>query len=341
MKRVFLLLIVLTLYSCNDANPLVPDTDADSDDYAITIADYGAGTACGGAILSYNNQIYRTYDGGIAPLSNELEILSSGKIGDYNSIGNIYHAEIINGNIWLSITDYSNFNEIRVLNNTGEEIGVYEVGINPGDFASWNDTWVFIANEGNYGSSNGSISMIDNQGNIFSIDNVGDIVQSIEVYNNKLIVLVNNSHLIKVYDITNEGLSLPGIEVSTNASGPREMVVVDNKLYFTNWNTKDVKVFNLHTYQIENSLELNAIPEDILFDGSYLWVSSPNINLYDQNLGSSLFKIDAMSLSIIDTYEVGLGPESLLFRDGDIYVARKTFSSDWYTTYHGTSKIDN
>ena len=138
MKRVFLLLIVLTLYSCNDGNPLVPDADADSDGYAITVADYGAGTACGGAILSYNNQIYRTYDGGIVPLSNELEILSSGKIWDYNSIGNIYHAEIINGNIWLSITDYSNFNEIRVLDNAGEEIGSYEVGINPGDFAIWN-----------------------------------------------------------------------------------------------------------------------------------------------------------------------------------------------------------
>ena len=35
---------------------------------------------------------------------------------------------------------------------------------------------------------------------------------------------VNNSHTIKKYDITETGLALPGIEVSTNNSGPRECV---------------------------------------------------------------------------------------------------------------------
>ena len=65
---------------------------------------------------------------------------------------------------------------------------------------------------------------------------------AVEVHENKLIVLVNNSHMMKIFDITDEGLSMPGIEVSTNNSGPREMCVVDDKLYFTNWLTKDIKV---------------------------------------------------------------------------------------------------
>ena len=60
-----------------------------------------------------------------------------------------------------------------------------------------------------------------------------------------LFVAVNNSHIIKKYDITESGLALPGIEVSTNNSGPREMCVVDDKLYFTNWLTKDIKVLDL------------------------------------------------------------------------------------------------
>ena len=81
--------------------------------------------------------------------------------------------------------------------------------------ASWEDSdenpsWVFVANEGNFGSSNGTISMIDHNGNVFETDPIGDVVQSLEVYGNKLIVLVNNSHMIKVYDITEEGLSMPG-----------------------------------------------------------------------------------------------------------------------------------
>ena len=42
--------------------------------------------------------------------------------------------------------------------------------------------------------------------------------------------------------ITEQGLLLPGIEIDTKDSSPREMTVIDNKLYFTNWNTKDIKI---------------------------------------------------------------------------------------------------
>ena len=79
-----------------------------------------------------------------------------------------------------------------------------------------NSSWVFVANEGNFGSSNGTISMIDDFGNVMQTEAIGDVVQSLEVYENKLIVLVNNSHMIKIYDITEDGLSMPGIEVSTD-----------------------------------------------------------------------------------------------------------------------------
>ena len=47
-----------------------------------------------------------------------------------------------------------------------------------------------------------------NKGNIYETEAIGDVVQSLEVYNNKLIVLINNSHKIKIYDITAEGLSM-------------------------------------------------------------------------------------------------------------------------------------
>ena len=61
-----------------------------------------------------------------------------------------------------------------------------------------NTSWVFVANEGNFGSSNGTISMIDEFGNVFETGAIGDVVQSLEVYEDKLIVLVNNSHMINI-----------------------------------------------------------------------------------------------------------------------------------------------
>ena len=118
---------------------------------------------------------------------------------------------------------------------------------------------LFIASEGNFGSSNGSIEVFKGDEKIQTVNNVGDVIQSILVFEDDLFVAVNNSHTIKKYDITESGLALPGIEVSTNNSGPREMCVVDDKLYFTNWLTKDIKVLDLNTYVI-SSFSIKIVP---------------------------------------------------------------------------------
>ena len=96
-----------------------------------------------------------------------------------------------------------------------------------------NNELTFIATEGNFGSSNGAITVFNGNQQIQNIPDVGDVVQSLAIHNDKLFVLVNNSHLLKVYNITDSGLRLPGIDITTGNSGPREMVIVDNHIYFT------------------------------------------------------------------------------------------------------------
>ena len=196
--------------------------------------------------------------------------------------------------------------------------------------------WVFVANEGNFGASNGSISMINQDGVVLEVTEVGDVVQSLEVYENKLIVVVNNSHMIKVYDISEDGLALPGIEISTDNSSPRELVVVDDKVYFTNWNTKDVKVLNLFNYSIETSISVDGLPESIVTDGSYLWVGITMNS--DWSSASSVVKIDMNTNSVVETYEVGLGPTSLTVDDNEVYVARTFYDENW-NSFYGSSKI--
>jgi len=200
-----------------------------------------------------------------------------------------------------------------------------------------NTSWVFIANEGTYGASNGSISMIDDNGDIYETDYIGDVVQSLEVYGDKLIVLVNNSHMIKIYDITSEGLAMPGIEVYTNGSSPRDLVVMDDKVYFTNWNSQDVKVFNLFSYNIEASIPIDGLPEDINFDGQNLWVTIPHNDSY-LSPGSTVAKIDIESNSVVEVIEVGYGPQEIIFDNGEIYISR-TFYDDTWNAFHGTTKI--
>ena len=208
--------------------------------------------------------------------------------------------------------------------------------VSSNETSSENTSWIFVANEGAYGSSNGSISMINDFGDIYETEFIGDVVQSFEVYNDKLIVLVNNSHKLKIYDITPEGLSMPGIEIDTEGSSPRELLVLDNKVYFTNWNTQDVKVFNLFNYVIEESIPINGLPEDIMFDGNNLWVSITMNS--DWSAASSISRIDINSNSVVETIEVGAGPQNLIQHNGDIYISRTFYDESW-NAYHGSSKI--
>ena len=138
----------------------------------------------------------------------------------------------------------------------------------------------FIANEGNFGTPNGSISMVFDDGTIQETGPLGDIVQALEVWEDKLIVLVNNSNKVMIFDITPQGLEMPGIEIDTNGSSPRDLVIVDDKVYFTNWYSMDVKVLNLSNNTIEESIPVNGLPEDIIFDGQYLWIAIPHSDLY-------------------------------------------------------------
>jgi hypothetical protein len=105
-------------------------------DGSSQIMEYGAGIACGGSIMKYNNSIYRSFEGGVAPINQSLEIVSEEKIGNYDP-SLLYHADAINENIWIALTDFSNINEVKVLNNSGDEISSYNVGAIPGDFAQW------------------------------------------------------------------------------------------------------------------------------------------------------------------------------------------------------------
>ena len=193
-----------------------------------------------------------------------------------------------------------------------------------------NSSWVFVANEGSFGASTGSISMINDFGEVFETEAIGDVVQSLAVYENKLIVLINNSHKIKIYDITEDGLAMPGIEVSTDGSSPREMVVVDGNVYFTNWNTSDVKVFNLTTYNIDASIPVGAMPEGMLTDGSKIWVA---------NSGSTtISEIDISSNEVVTTHEVGQGPQNLVKNGDAIYVSRTFYDASW-NAFHGSTKV--
>ena len=102
----------------------------------IDVNYYGSGVVCGGDVLNYNNDIFRSFEGGAALLGNDLNILEQTKIGSYNP-SQLYSSEIIDGIFYFGITNYNDINQIKIVDFNNTEIATYDVGLFPGDFAIW------------------------------------------------------------------------------------------------------------------------------------------------------------------------------------------------------------
>ena len=98
------------------------------------------------------------------------------------------------------------------------------------------------------------------------------------------------------------------------------MCVVNNKLYFTNWNTKDI-VLDLYNYNLDTFVLLEYVPEDLVTDGNFFVRKCPHQNYMTTKDLKSL-KIDISDGSVIEMYEVGLGPEQM-YLDGNPIVRLK------------------
>ena len=87
----------------------------------IVKKEYSSGIVCGGNVMSLNNQVYRTYDGGIAPIDeSNLNIRSSSRIGDYGA-SNLYSAGSLDNYVYFGITsDYLSPDTVYINNEIGE-----------------------------------------------------------------------------------------------------------------------------------------------------------------------------------------------------------------------------
>jgi len=196
---------------------------------------------------------------------------------------------------------------------------------------------VFVACEGNFYESNGSLWSIENE-NVIEYENnpLGAIVQSLYVHDNMLFVIVNGSSNIQVFNISANGLE-PIHLIDTQFSGPREMIVVNNFLYFSNWYTADIKKLELDTWEIVEEISTPGLPEDLIMHNGLIY-SSIHMD-YDWTDGNLVIAINPETDTIINTFNVGQGPGDLLSHENEIYISRTYYDENW-NAFYGTSKID-
>ncbi len=196
-------------------------------------------------------------------------------------------------------------------------------------------TKTFVACEGHFYGGSGSVNVFNGE-EVYSIDDLGNTVQSLKVYNDKLFVIVNGTSQIHVYSINETDETLI-TTIETGYSGPREMEIHNGYLYFTNWYSYSIMYMDPNTYEIIGTIPVDGLPEDIVSDGTSLWVTI-NMNI-DWSDGNKVLKINTDN-NTIEEYIVGLGPKNLVLHNEGIYISRIFYDENW-NTFHGTSRINS
>ncbi len=110
---------------------------------------------------------------------------------------------------------------------------------------------VIVVNEGNFGQANGSLSYINRSGKSVVNDIVGesnggiitgDVIQSVyhdDLYNRLLVVSNNDSRIL----ILDDSSFVQTAVIETGLSLPRNILILDDRIYVTNWNSDFTNAF--------------------------------------------------------------------------------------------------
>jgi DNA-binding beta-propeller fold protein YncE len=137
---------------------------------------------------------------------------------------------------------------------------------------------IYVVNEGNFGSSNSSVTF-NNRSPIgieipFSTINnrpLGDVANSIKEMFGKVFVVVNNSGKIEVCDPVTFETEM----TITELTSPRYAIPISSTQFaVTDWGTNTVNIFNIADFSLATSIPTGLGPEQMVFDNGVLYVAN-------------------------------------------------------------------
>ncbi|MFW6019937.1 MAG: YncE family protein [Bacteroidales bacterium] len=181
---------------------------------------------------------------------------------------------------------------------------------------------LFIINEGNYSSGNGSLSFYNPANKTLSNEvfysanerPLGDIPFEIEFLNNHAIISVNNAGKIEVVDLTD----FASVKTITGLSSPRHIQpAASGKIFISDLESSNMHIINSNNYEYDSSLDAGkstgamVYNKDLIFacNWSEFYVNEPN---------NTITVIDPVSESIIKTIPVAKEPNSIVTDKNDM-----------------------
>jgi len=173
-----------------------------------------------------------------------------------------------------------------------------------------NNSGFFVVNEGNYTWGNSSLSFFDKKNNQFHQDifyeanavPLGDVAYSMTIHNNKGYIIVNNSGIIYI-------VNLSDIKYSGKITGlgsPRQMLIINDTLAYVSdlYDTRITKI-NLQNNSIVGFVNIGHTSEKMILLNGKVYVTT-------WSYGNMVYSIDILTDNKLDSAIVGKQPNSIV-----------------------------
>jgi len=170
---------------------------------------------------------------------------------------------------------------------------------------------IFIVNEGPFQTGTGTITYFNPDSNllkqdIFEMANdrpLGNIAQSMCIYNGKGYIVVNNAGTVEVVDLA----TFKSEATITNLINPSQFLVIDaGKAYVSDW-IGHVAIVNLATNTISKTIPAGTGPDVMVKSGNYVYVA----NSGGLGIDSTVTVIDFTTDKVVKIINVGDVPTGM------------------------------
>jgi DNA-binding beta-propeller fold protein YncE len=169
---------------------------------------------------------------------------------------------------------------------------------------------VFILNEGNFMSGNGSLSFYSYDSSkvindlFYSVNGrpLGDVPNSLVIYNTRIYIVVNNSGKIEIVDNS----TLESKATIKGLISPRNISILnDQKAYITSLYSDSLAIINIPGNTISGYINLRRTSEAISIVGNEAFIAN-------WTGGKEIMVVNTQNDKVVDSIQVGMEPESMV-----------------------------
>ena len=203
---------------------------------------------------------------------------------------------------------------------------------------------ILIANEGNYGSPNASVSFIPKdltkiENNIYSTKNsnaqLGDVLQSIAFNGDNAYLVVNNSNKVVV---ANRYTMKKEADITTEINQPRYIAFANNQMYVTNdgyGGEKYVSIYKISDRSFVKKITFTNAAERVVEAGGNIFVQNASFGS-----GNKISVIETSGNTIANTITVPAGQiNKTISSNGSVYAIATNGTNSYIYQYSSTGSL--